>query len=98
MIYDHVRSLTVALGSSLGPGRVLGTAGIHTSDAATWGRVELQIARITQRSPTIVTVSSCPRAFGDASFNTLHDAALAAHNTANPAFAAGSVCVAETVP
>ena len=98
VIYDHIRSLTVALGSSLVPGRVLGTAGIHTSDAATWGRVELQIARITQRSPTIVTVSSCPRAFGDASFNTLHDAALAAHNTANPAFAAGSVCVAETVP
>mgnify|MGYP002629899091 CR=1 FL=1 len=75
-----------------------GTAGIHTSDAATWGRVELQIARITQRSPVILTLSVCPRAFGTAGFNAVHDVALAAHNAANPAFASASVCVADTVP
>jgi len=75
------------MGSTVAPGMVLGTAGIHTSNAATWGR-----------SPTIVTVSQCPRAFGTEPFNADQEKALAAHNAANLAFAASSVCVAETVP
>lgn len=98
VIYDHVKNLTVAMGSTVAPGMVLGTSGIHTSNAATWGRVELQINKITQQSPTIQTVSVCPRAFGTDSFNADQEKALAAHNAANPAFAASSVCVAETVP
>ena len=94
VIYDHVKNLTVAMGSTVAPAMVLGTAGIHTSNAATWGRVELQINRTTQQS----SVSQGPRAFGTESFNADQEKALAAHNAANPAFAASSVCLAETVP
>lgn len=97
VIYDHVRNVTVVLGSPVTPGMTLGIAGIHTSNAAVWGRVELQVNRITQTSPTIVSVSLCPRAFGTAAFNADHDKALAAHNAANPAFAALSVCAMESV-
>lgn len=98
VIYDHVRNVAVAMGSVVTPGMPLGIAGIHTSNAATWGRVELQINRITQRSPSITTVAVCPRAFGTAAFNAEQEKALAAHNVANPAFAAAAVCAADSVP
>ena len=76
---------------------VLGRAGIHATNPSVWGRVELQINRITQRTPVIRSVSLCPRAFGTERFNQLNDAALAAHNSANAPFAAASVCLADTL-
>ena len=96
VIYDHVKNLRVALGSLVEAGTVLGTAGIHTSNPNVYGRVELQINRVldfsNRRSEAV-----CPRTFGTARFNQLNDAALAAHNSANPSFASSSVCVSDTV-
>ena len=97
VIYDHVKSVTVGVGSTVQPGMTLGTAGIHTTNPGVWGRVELQINRITQRTPTIRLVSLCPRQFGTDRFNQLHDAALAAHNSANPQYAWASVCLTDTL-
>ena len=97
VIYDHVKNLTVGLGSIVQPGMALGTAGIHTTNPSVWGRVELQINRITERTPVIRGVSLCPRAFGTAAFNQLNDAALAAHNLANAPYAAASVCLTEQI-
>ncbi|MGE0041460.1 MAG: fibronectin type III domain-containing protein [Vicinamibacterales bacterium] len=93
VIYDHVRGLAVSVGSTVAPGDALGVAGIHTSDPSIWGRVELQVNRITQRSPVIQSTPLCPRTFGTTAFNARHDAALAAHNAANPAFADVGVCL-----
>ena len=93
VIYDHVKNVTVGLGSIVSPGSPHGTVGIHTSGPTVWGRVELQVNRITQLQPTIQSVAVCPRDYGTPSFNGRNDAALAAHNGANPAFAASSTCV-----
>lgn len=96
VIYDHVKNLRVGRGDTVTPGTVLGTAGIQTSDRNTFGRVELQINRILDRT-NMRSESLCPRTFGTAAFNQLNDAARAAHNDANPAFAHASVCLADTV-
>ena len=96
VIYDHVRNLRVALGASVEPGTELGIAGIHTSNRDVYGRVELQINRVTNAA-TGQSESVCPRGFGTTAFSQAHDAALAAHNSANPAFASSSVCLTDVV-
>lgn len=88
VIYDHVRNVSVALGSTVAPGAVLGIAGIHTTDAGVYGRVELHVKRGTQ--------NICARTLGTPAFNQLNESALAAHNDANPAFAYASVCLVES--
>lgn len=75
---------------------LLGTAGIHTSNRNVYGRVELQVNRVLDRA-TGRSEALCPRTFGTGGFNQLQDAALAAHNSANPQFAYSSVCLAERV-
>ncbi|MGQ0733195.1 MAG: hypothetical protein ACT4QD_06010 [Acidobacteriota bacterium] len=97
VIYDHVKYVQVGLGQAVAPGQILGTAGIHRSNPSVYGRVELQINQITQRTPLIQSVSLCPRPFGTPQFNAVNDAALAAHNLANPDYAAAAVCLAQTV-
>lgn len=97
IIYDHVKNLRVGTGSVVEAGTVLGTAGIHTSNPNVFGRIELQINRVTERTPIQKSVPICARTLGTERFNQLNDAALAAHNSANPASAAASVCVADTV-
>ena len=96
VIYDHVRTPQVALGSAVTAGMLLGIAGIHTSNRDAYGRVELQINRVLDRS-TGRSEALCPRTFGTDRFNQLNDAALAAHNSANPQFAYASVCLADRV-
>lgn len=88
VIYDHVRNVQVSLGSTVAPGMTLGIAGVHTSNRDVYGRVELHVKRGTQ--------NLCPRALGTAAFNQRNDAALAAHNEANPAFAYPSGCLTDT--
>lgn len=95
VIYDHVKNLAVGVGTMVQPGAVLGTVGIHTTNPSVWGRAELQINKVTQRSPRIQSIAVCPRALGTDRFNQLNDAALAAHNNANAPFASASVCVAD---
>lgn len=96
VIYDHVRSLKVALGSTVEAGTELGTAGIHTSNKDVYGRVELQVNRVTDAA-TGRSEAVCPRGFGTTAFNDANAAALAAHNNANPAFAAASACLADVI-
>lgn len=88
VMYDHVRNLLVAVGSTVAPGTVLGVAGIHTTDREVYGRVELHVKRGTR--------NLCARTLGTSAFNQLNDAALAAHNSANPAFAYASVCLTDS--
>jgi hypothetical protein len=96
VLYDHVRTPVVAVGSVVAPGSLLGIAGVHRSNPAQ-GRVELQINHITQVRPTIVNVAVCPKNFGTPQFNQLNEAALAAHNSGNPGYGSPAVCVANQV-
>ncbi len=76
---------------------MLGVAGIHTSDPTVWGRVELQISRTITLNP-VQTISLCPADFGTPDFNAAHEAALAAHNQANPDSPAIAPCLATRLP
>ena len=84
VIYDHVRNLTVAEGTPVAPGAVLGTIG-HASPGE--GHTELQINR--SGSPN---VSICPRDLGTEAFNAAHDALFAALRPPH-----AGVCLAPTV-
>jgi hypothetical protein len=84
VIYDHVRNLTVAEGTSVGPGDVLGTIG-HASPGE--GHVELQINR--SGSPN---VSLCPRDLGTEAFNAAHEALFVSMRSPH-----AGVCLAPTV-
>ncbi len=97
VIYDHVKNLTVIEGDRVEAGTVLGTTGVHASDPTVWGRVELQISRTINPNP-VQTISLCPADFGTDEFNAAHEAALAAHNQANPDYAASAVCLAAQWP
>ena len=101
IIYDHVKNLRVSIGTVVSPGTVLGTTGVHgpnsSASRTTFGRVELQINHIldsrTRRSEIV-----CPSQFGTPSFTQANDAALAAHNAANPAYSSASLCLADSLP
>jgi len=97
VIYDHIRDPRVSLGSTVVAGQTLGIAGIHTSGPAIWGRVELQINRYPDVPDRRGGESLCPQMFGTEAFRREQEAALAAHNAANPAFAAAAVCVATRI-
>jgi len=97
VLYDHVRNVAVTVGQSVAAGTRLGIAGVHNASSGAQGRVELQINQILTVQPRITVVAICPRNFGTTKFNQLNDAALAAHNAANPMYAGSSVCAADRV-
>jgi len=97
VIYDHVRQPAVGVGATVAPGQPLGIAGIHTTDPTRFGRIELQVNRYPDIRDRRRSEHVCPQLFGTAEFRALNEAALAAHNAANPAYASVGVCVLERI-
>ncbi len=92
VLYDHVRNPTVtAPGAAITPGMALGIAGIHTSDPARWGRVELQVN--LDGASRADTHTLCPEPLGSPDFNAAHRAALAADAASFPANMSTALCV-----
>jgi hypothetical protein len=74
VVYDHVLSPQVQVGSVVTAGQTLGTIGPFSDPARNRNaRVELQVNNGTGAMAFAV----CPRSLGTAAFNAAHDAALA---------------------
>jgi len=97
VIYDHVRQPGVAVGATVAAGQVLGSAGRHTGDPARFGRVELQVNHYPDILDRRRSEAWCPQSLGTAAFRAANEAALAAHNAANPVFAASAVCLQDKI-
>jgi hypothetical protein len=97
VIYDHVKDIAVAVGQEVVAGARLGTAGIHRTDPKRFGRVELQLNYFPNPRELRETTILCPARFGTPEFVALHESALAAHNAANPAFAAARLCLLDNI-
>jgi hypothetical protein len=89
--------VAVKADSKVEPGDVLGIAGIHRPDPSRFGRVELQVNYYPDPRNPGETEVICPAQFGSAEFVAAQKAALAAHNSANAAYAAPEICVVERI-
>lgn len=94
VVYDHIKTPTIAQGDRINAGTILGKIGDWDHDT---GRIELQI-NVTQEDRS--ELSFCPTNFGTADFNSKHEALLRAANVVR--VDAGrdpwpAVCLVETV-